>query len=122
MPEVEHRAGADPSDRHRHAAAALEIKPGLRTVDSLIHFDGWDWRRRQLADLGRAAEAAERLDGLGRISLPPELDRDGCHVAIYHRYPVGVHAKRELSRLDGATGQRAQNLPALALDLLLLTG
>src|SRR6476620_113663 len=114
--EVEHRAGADPSDRHRHAAAALEVKPGLRTVDSLIHFDGWDWRRRQLADLGRAAEAAERRDGLNRISLPPELDRNGWHVAIYHRHPVGVHADRELRLLDGVTGQRSQNLPGLPLD------
>src|SRR3954467_9364963 len=120
--EVEHRARADPSYRDRHAGAALEVKPGLGTVDSLIHFDRWNRGGGQLADPGRAAEAAERLDGLSRISPPSELHRDRCHVAIYHRYPVGVHTKGELRRLDGATGQRSQNFPALALDLFLLTG
>ena len=45
--------------------------------------------------------------------------RDRLQVTIDHRYPAGVGADSECRRLDGSVPQRAKDLLALALDLLL---
>src|SRR5215831_4680499 len=116
--EVEYRAGAQPSDRHGHAAVAIDIERRLRTVPLLeIH----DWLRRggrKLKLLRPSAEAVERVDqGVG-CDLLIELRGNGDGMPVLHRHTRGRRADDNRIRLDGAALELPENLLRLRLELL----
>ena len=99
-------------------------------------------RSRSRRGCGRSARASTSTGGLGdegspathgeprnsfrtaialvRRNTPAEPDRDRLQVSIDDRDPIGVRAHREVGRLHADGPEGAEDLAALALDLLLL--
>ena len=119
-PEVEERAGPHPADRHRHPAAALEVEPGLRAVGRVSTSTGGVGRRGQAGDARVRAEVPQH-----RHAPPPASPAGGSRPrpsSCGRRSPatrLACALTAKSRRRDAVGAERAEDLPALPLDLLL---